>query len=176
MVLQFQHKWQIDLRILQSSSVSACQAEGKCILDTCHPLVILFGRLFGPRRRHVGGEGHIVVGAGRRLVREVGWEEGRPVVLYDHSVILRHVDGRRELIVSWRRRDHFLFLFFLSFHLFIDGQQFLQIQSFPFFSTLWAVTYTLTLKAGCKGMYKQSIVQVKFWGEHNGGSGTIQQS
>lgn len=33
-VLQFQHKWQIDLKILQSSSFSVCQAEGKGVLDT----------------------------------------------------------------------------------------------------------------------------------------------
>ncbi len=46
--------------------------------------------------------------AGWRLVREVRREERRPVVLYDHSVILRHVDSRWELIVSWRRQKHFL--------------------------------------------------------------------
>lgn len=65
-----------------------------------HPLVVLNGRLFGPRRRHVGGKGHVVVGAGRRLVGEVWRQEGGPVVLDDHGVVLRHVDRRRELVVS----------------------------------------------------------------------------
>lgn len=81
------------------------------------PLVVLIGRLFGPRRRHVGGEGHVVVGAGRGLVREVRREERRPVVLYDHGVVLRHVDGRRELIVSWRRQG---LLDLLIFRLIMD--------------------------------------------------------
>lgn len=57
-------------------------------------------RLFGPRRRGVGGEAHVVVGAGRRLVGEVWREERRPVVLDDHRVVLRHVDGRGQLVVS----------------------------------------------------------------------------
>lgn len=57
-------------------------------------------RLFGPRRRGVGDEAHVVVGAGRRLVGEVWREERRPVVLDDHRVVLRHVDGRGQLVVS----------------------------------------------------------------------------
>lgn len=70
-----------------------------------HPLVVLNGRLFGPQRRHVGGEGHVIVGAGWRLVREVRRQKGGPVVLDDHGVVLRHVDRRRELVVSWRGRE-----------------------------------------------------------------------
>lgn len=65
-----------------------------------HPLVLGAGQLFGPRRRGVGGEGHVVVGAGRGLVGEVRREQRRPVVLDDHRVVLRHVDGGRELVVS----------------------------------------------------------------------------
>lgn len=64
------------------------------------PLFNLAGRLFGPRRSHVGSEGHVVVGAGRRLVGQVGGQQGRPVVLDDHRVVLRHVDRRGELVVS----------------------------------------------------------------------------
>lgn len=65
-----------------------------------HPLVVLNGRIFGPQRRHVSGEGHVVVRAGRRLVREVWRQQRGPVVLDDHGVVLRHVDRRRELVVS----------------------------------------------------------------------------
>lgn len=62
--------------------------------------VVLSRQLFGPRRDPVSGEAHVVVRAGRGVVGQVGREERRPVVLYDHRVVLRHVDGRRELVVS----------------------------------------------------------------------------
>lgn len=65
-----------------------------------HPLFVLDWRLFGPWGSHVGGEGHVVVGAGGRLVGQVRRKEGRPVVLDDHRVVLRHVDRRGELVVS----------------------------------------------------------------------------
>lgn len=65
-----------------------------------HPLFILAGRLFCPRRSHVVDKGHVVVGAGGRLVRQVGGQEGRPIVLDDHCIVLRHVDRRGKLVVS----------------------------------------------------------------------------
>lgn len=69
-----------------------------------HPPVILTGRLFGPRRRPRGGYGDVVVGAGRRLVGEVGRQQRRTVVLDHDRVVLGHVDGRRQLVVSCKRR------------------------------------------------------------------------
>lgn len=64
--------------------------------------VILRGRLLRPGGRGLCDEGHVIVGAGGRLVREVGGEDGRSVVFDDDGVILRHVDRRRELIVTCR--------------------------------------------------------------------------
>lgn len=68
------------------------------------------GQLFGPRRYPVSGEAHVVVRAGRRLVGEVRRQQRRPVVLDDHGVVLGHVDGRRQLVVSWRRHKQFFLL------------------------------------------------------------------
>lgn len=69
-----------------------------------HPLFILAGWLLGPRRSHVGNEGHVVVGAGGRLVGQVRRQKWWPVVLDDHGVVLRHVDRRGELVVCWGTR------------------------------------------------------------------------
>lgn len=49
----------------------------------------------------VANEAQVVMGAGGRAVGEVGGKQRRPVVGDDHDVVLRHVDGRGELKVTW---------------------------------------------------------------------------
>lgn len=53
-------------------------------------------------------EPHVVMGTGRRLVREVGRKYRWPIVFDDDSVVLGHVDRRGELVVTcrttWRSR------------------------------------------------------------------------
>lgn len=38
------------------------------------------------------------------MVGEVGRQQGRPVVLYHHNVVLWHVHSGGELIAPWKRR------------------------------------------------------------------------
>lgn len=66
---------------------------------------ILIRDLVDPGGRLVAHEAQVVVGAGGRAVGEVGWEERRTVVGNDHDVVLRHVDGRRELEGTWKERE-----------------------------------------------------------------------
>lgn len=80
--------------------------------------VILIGQLFSPRWSHISGEADIIVRARGRLVRKVGWKKRRPVIFYDHGVVLRHVDGRWELIVSCRGQKytfHYSYVFIAVF-------------------------------------------------------------
>ena len=65
------------------------------------PPLVLIGWLLGPGRGRLGGEAHVVVGAGGGLVGEVGGEQGGPVVLDDDRVVLGHVDGWGQLVVTW---------------------------------------------------------------------------
>lgn len=56
-------------------------------------------------RDHVDpGRRQVVVGAGGRAAGQVDGEERRPVVGDHHDVVLRHVDGRGELEVTWEER------------------------------------------------------------------------
>lgn len=60
----------------------------------------LIWRLLSPGRCGVRGEAHVIVGAGGGLVGEVWGQQGGAVVFNDHRVVLRHVDGGRQLVVT----------------------------------------------------------------------------
>lgn len=59
-----------------------------------------------PLHRILPHVAHVVVGTGGRLVRKVDGKQGRPVVFDHHNIVLRHVDGRREVVVTWRGEEN----------------------------------------------------------------------